>query len=243
MSQTDHFDAVAERYDRLRAPREVTPIHDLLAREGRFARRRVLDIGCGTGVHAAIFARRFGCEVAGIDASRGMLGEARAKLPDADFRHGLAEDLPFRDGAFDAALMMLVVHHLHRPRAFLEARRVLAPERSLLITTPNPAAFPAFWMAPLFPSYVAVEQERFPSFAALESDMLGAGFAGVRRIDHSVPRSFSREEALRKLHGRHASTFDLLDEDEYRAGLARAERELPETVEYRLELMVVVASR
>lgn len=243
MSQTEHFDAVADRYDRLRAPRDVTPIHELLAREGGLARKRVLDIGCGTGVHAAIFAKRFGCEVAGIDASRGMLGKARDKLPDADFRHGVAEDLPFRDGAFDAALMMLVVHHLDRPRAFVEARRILAPEGRLLITTTNPDAFPAFWMAPLFPSYVALEQGRFPSFAALESELLGAGFAEVRRIDHSVQRSFSREEALRKLHGRHASTFDLLDEDEYRVGVARAERELPETVEYRLELLVVVASR
>jgi ubiquinone/menaquinone biosynthesis C-methylase UbiE len=243
VSQIDHFDAVADRYDRLRAPRDVTPVHDLLAREGGFARKRVLDIGCGTGVHAAIFAKRFGCEVAGIDASRGMLAEARAKLPDADFRHGVADDLPFRDGAFDAALMMLVVHHLDRPRAFVEAHRALAPEGRLLITTPNPDAFPAFWMAPLFPSYVAVEQARFPSFAALESDLRGAGFDSVRRIDHTVPRSFSREEALGKLRGRHASTFDLLDEDEYRAGVARAERELPETVEYRLELIVAVASR
>jgi ubiquinone/menaquinone biosynthesis C-methylase UbiE len=243
VSQTDHFDAVASRYDRLRAPREVTPVHELLAREGDLAGRRVLDVGCGTGAHAAIFAERFGCEVAGLDASAGMLREARAKLPSADFRLGVAEELPFPDDAFDAALTMLVVHHLDRPRAFAEVRRVLVPRGRLLITTPNPEAFPRFWMAPLFPSYVAIERARFPGFAALQQDLRDAGFAAVRRIDHVVPRTFSREEALAKLRGRHASTFDLLDQDEYEAGVARAERELADPVEYPLELMVVVASK
>jgi ubiquinone/menaquinone biosynthesis C-methylase UbiE len=242
VSQTDHFDAVAARYDRLRAPEDVTPVHELLAREGDLGGRRVLDIGCGTGVHAAILAGHFGCRMAGIDASSGMLAEARAKLPAADLRQGLAEELPFADASFDAALMMLVVQHLDRPRAFSEARRVLAPSGRLLITTPDPDAFPRFWMAPLFPSYVQIEQDRFPDFASLDRDLREATFAAVRRIDHVVPRSFSREEALAKLHGRHASTFDLLDAGEYAAGLQRAERDLPDPVEYPLELMIVVAS-
>jgi ubiquinone/menaquinone biosynthesis C-methylase UbiE len=242
MSQTDHFDAVASRYDRLRAPLELTPIHELLAREGDLAGKRVVDIGCGTGAHAALLARHYACEMAGLDASDGMIAQARAKLAGADFRQGLAEELPFPDDVFDAALMMLVVHHLDRPRAFAETRRVLVPRGPLLISTPNPEALPRFWMAPLFPSYVAIEQARFPGFAVLERDLGDAAFAAVRRIDHVVPRAFSRDEALAKLRGRHASTFDLLDQDEYEAGVARAERELPDPVEYSLELMVVVAS-
>ncbi len=204
MSQTDHFDAVAARYDRLRVPEDVAPIHHLLAELADLQGKRVLDIGCGTGAHAAIFAARFGCALAGLDASRAMLREARAKLPDAELREGVAEQLPFADGSFDAALMMLVVHHLDRPRAFAEARRVLVPEGTLVITTSNPDAFPRFWMAPLFPSYVAVEQPRFPAFESLEDDLRGAGFGSVRRVDHTVPRRFTREEALAKLRGRHA---------------------------------------
>jgi len=243
VSQTEHFDGVAKNYDRLRAPLQLLPIHELLAREADFAGKRLLDIGCGTGSHAAVFAEEFRCEVSGIDASPGMLAEARQKLPAADLRLARAEDLPFDDCSFDAAVMMLVVHHLDRPRAFREAHRVLRPGGSLAITTSNPDAFPRFWMAPLFPSYVGIEQARFPSAASLEGDLLASGFQSIRRIAHVVPRAFSREEALAKLRGRHASTFDLLDEREYREGLARAERELPDPVEYSLELIVVVAAR
>ena len=242
MSQTDHFDALAPRYDELRAPLEPTALHHLLVREGDLAGKRVLDIGCGTGAHAAILARHFGCAPAGVDASDGMLAQARAKLPDADLRLGTAERLPFEDESFDAALMVFVVHHVDRPRAFAEARRVLVPRGRMLVVTSNPDALPGFWMASLFPSYVAVERARFPAFEALVEDLRSAGFRDVRRIDHSVPRRFTREEALAKLRGRYASTFDLLEPREYEAGVERAERELADPVEYSLELMVVVAS-
>jgi ubiquinone/menaquinone biosynthesis C-methylase UbiE len=243
VSQTEHFDAVSARYDELRAPREPTDVHRLLVREGAFAGRRVLDIGCGTGAHAAILAGHFGCDVAGVDSSEGMLAQARAKLPGADLRLGRAEELPFTDASFEAALMAMVAHHLDRPRAFAEARRVLVPGGRTLILTTNPEAFPRFWMAGLFPSYVAVERARFPSYEALADDLRGAGFRAIRRIDHSLQRRFTREEALAKLQGRYASTFDLLELREYEAGIARAERELPDPVEYSLELIVVVAEK
>jgi ubiquinone/menaquinone biosynthesis C-methylase UbiE len=243
VSQTEHFDAIAGVYDRLRAPQTVTSTHELLVREGDLAGKRVVDIGCGTGAHASILARHFGCEISGIDASEEMLAQARAKLPGADLRQGVAERLPFADSTFDGALMLLVVQHLDRPRAFAEARRVLVPAGRILITTTNPEAFPRFWMAQLFPSYVDVERGRFPSAVVLERELATAGFDSVRRIDHVIPRAFSREEALAKLRERYASTFDLLDVREYEAGVARAERELPETVEYALELLVLVGSQ
>jgi hypothetical protein len=53
----------------------------------------------------------------------------------------------------------------------------------------------------------------------------------------------SREEALAKLRGRYASTLDLLSEDEYAEGVAHAERELPDLVEYDLKQLIVIATR
>jgi hypothetical protein len=59
----------------------------------------------------------------------------------------------------------------------------------------------------------------------------------------SVDRRFSRDEALAKLRGRAYSTFALLDDAEYRAGLERAEAELPAVIEYTLALLLVTADR
>jgi ubiquinone/menaquinone biosynthesis C-methylase UbiE len=242
VSQIEHFDRIAERYDRLRAPPGVTEVHETLVREADLAGKRVLDIGCGTGVNLRILAEAFGCDVSGVDSSEGMLEEARRKMPHADLRLGVAERVPFEGGRFDAALMSLVVQHLDRPRAFAEAFRVLGAGGRLVIVTPEFESFPRAWMAPLFPSYVAVEQSRFPSQPALGGELPAAGFSEVRFVTVPVPRRFSREDAIERIRGRYASTFDLLSEEEYREGLARAELELPDPVEYLLELLVVVAT-
>lgn len=243
MSQTEHFDAIAARYDALRVPPGLTILHDTLVREGQLAEKRVLDIGCGTGAALAILAEDFGCTVAGIDPSEGMLAEARKRLPSADLRHGAAEQLPFDAESFDAAIMMTCVHLLDRPRAFAETGRVLVPGGRLVIATPDPAAFPRFWMAPLFPSYVAVEQARFPAPADLASGLATAGFADSRLVRLSTPRSFSKADALARLHGRVYSTLDHLPEAEVEEGIARAERGLPEQIEYLLEWAITVATR
>jgi ubiquinone/menaquinone biosynthesis C-methylase UbiE len=242
MSQVDHFDAVASRYDDLRRPGPLAR-YELLDRVGGLKGTRLLDIGCGTGVHLRAFQDLLGCRVSGIDPSPGMLREARTKLPDADLRPGRAEELPYGDDAFERAVMLLVVHHVDRPSAFAEARRVLEPGGCLIIQTADPAAFPSFWMAPLFPSYVDVEQRRFPAPLTLEQELLAAGFAAVRVTPHTVPRAFPRKEALERIRGRYASTFDHFSDEEYRAGLARAERELPATVEYTLEMLILRADR
>ena len=243
MSQVEHFDRLAGRYDDLRAPPGVTVLHETLVREADLGGKRVLDVGCGTGTNLRVLAESFGCRVAGVDSSAGMLEEARRKLPDADLRRGVAERLPFDDRSFDAALMSLVVHLLDRPRAFAEACRVLDTGGRLVVVTPDAESFPRAWMAPLFPSYVTVEQARFPFRAHLEAELPPAGFASVRIAALPVERRFTREHALERIRGRYASTFDHFSDEEYREGLARAEHELPDPVEYLLELLVVVARR
>jgi ubiquinone/menaquinone biosynthesis C-methylase UbiE len=243
VSQLDHFDRVAGRYDQLRSPPGLTILHDTLVKEGDLAGKRVLDIGCGTGAALSVLAREFGCTVAGVDPSPRMLAEARRKLPRVDIRKGVAEALPFANESFEAAMMMTVVQHVERARAFPEARRVLADDGRFLIVTPDPDMFPQAWMAPLFPSYVEIEQRRFPRRETLEEELHAAGFRAVRCVSLAVPRRFDRDYALERLRNRYASTFDHMSEAEFREGVARAERELPDPVEYVLEWAIVVADR
>jgi SAM-dependent methyltransferase len=77
---------------------------------------RVLDVGCGPGVLTEVLVDRLGAEaVAAIDPSGPFVEAARQRLPGVDVRVGSAEDLPYDDAGFDAALAQLVVQFMSDP--------------------------------------------------------------------------------------------------------------------------------
>jgi SAM-dependent methyltransferase len=200
----------------------------------------VLDIGCGTGRFLGQLA-----EVAkawGVDASPEMLDVARTRVSGAGLKLGSAEELPFKDRWFERATMWLVAHLLDRPRAFAEAHRVLAPDGRFAVATFDPSYFDEFWLNELFPSMEAADRERFPTAPELEAELGSAGF-DVRLLRLSQRGSLARADALERIRGKHISTFDLISEKEYEAGLERAERELPEQVDYRVEWLIAAAVR
>jgi ubiquinone/menaquinone biosynthesis C-methylase UbiE len=242
---TAHFDRLASRYSRLRAsPDYVDPLTEAVVELGDLHGRYVLDVGCGSGAVLRVLSRAFGITCVGVDASPKMIEVARRDAPEVAALHiGHAEELPFTDGSFEAALMRLVVHHLDRPQAFAELMRVLRPEGRLVISTSDPDAFASFWMAPFFSSYVAIERSRFPSGEELRQELEAAGFYSVQAVPFVLERRFSRVEALEKIRGRAYSTFELMSEPEYEQGLAAAEAGLPEEITYDLRLLNAVAVR
>lgn len=105
------FDRVAGIYDATRwsgVPPEImrkllTTMKELFA-----GSHTILDVGTGTGRFAKYF-QDAGFQVVGIDLSLSMMAKAREKnlrnLLQADAHH-----LPFRDGTFDGAIMIHVLH-------------------------------------------------------------------------------------------------------------------------------------
>jgi len=200
-----------------------------------------LDIGCGTGrVEQALEGR---ARVWGVDASEKMLTVAQRRGLSARFKLARAEQLPFKDGWFERAIMWLVVHLVDRPRALAEAYRVLAPGGRLAIVTFHPDYFGRYWANRLFPSIEEIDRTRFPTQDRLREELLSARFGHVRFERLSQNGVLSREKALERISRRHISTFDLLDDEEIRAGAEQAEHELPDRIEYPIELLIAIAER
>ena len=97
---------------------------------------RVADLGCGTGNCTELLAAWVN-KVIAIDRSNEMLEGARARLErvgarvdHVDFVEGDLTKIPLSGGSVDAAVCMLVAHHLPNPiEALKEMRRILTDEQ------------------------------------------------------------------------------------------------------------------
>lgn len=120
------FVVSAAAYDRFMG-RYSVPLSSRFADwAGIAAGQRVLDVGCGPGaLTSELVARVGGAAVSAVDPSEPLGAAARARNPAVDVQQASAEQLPFEDQAFDAALAQLVVHFMSDPAAGVaEMRRV-----------------------------------------------------------------------------------------------------------------------
>ena len=129
MATTAAYDEIADWYEtqflagQAGDPLGVTRALRSLLGEGDGA-ATCLEIGCGTGVHAAT-VRSLGWRPLGVDLSAGMLRWARGRLPvvRADVAH-----LPFASCSFPVVASVMVHTDMPAYPAILrEAARVLAP--------------------------------------------------------------------------------------------------------------------
>jgi ubiquinone/menaquinone biosynthesis C-methylase UbiE len=125
------FDHLAEEYD-FAASLERRP--DFFLSQLPANRRRVLDVGCGTGILAIELSRHFESVVA-IDISEPMLAIARGKRAAANIEYRLADanQLVLEQG-FDAIVSHTTFHHLDDVSQTLDVlKAALAPGGHLIL--------------------------------------------------------------------------------------------------------------
>lgn len=162
------------------------PVHDaVLAGLRAHPPRRVLDLGCGTGLLSARLRDELrDVAVIGCDHSRGMLRQARAGAPRGLWVQGDAQRLPFQDGAFDTLVSTEAFHWFpDQVEALHEMRRVLQPGGRLwlaLVNTPADAIGQAVWWM----SRAAGQPFYWPTSERLRALLVDAGFRveGQQRI-------------------------------------------------------------
>ncbi len=142
----EFFSSAAGQWDKLR--RELFGVHsEVPALLGLLdSDWTVGDLGCGTGRVATALAPFVGRIVA-VDSSAQMLEAARQRLAALDgplagrveLRQGELEALPLATAELDAAVLLLVLHHIVDPgEALVEVARTLKPGGRLLIVDMAP---------------------------------------------------------------------------------------------------------
>lgn len=154
------------------------PVHDVVLHVlRRSSPRRVLDVGCGTGLLAARLRREFdGAQVVGCDFSGGMLRHAAAREPSLAWVQGDALRLPFRAASFEAIVSTESFHWFPDPDAALgEFFRVLVPGGRVLIALVNPP-FGVMSRAARVASQLAGEPLEWPTRQRMRARVEAAGF-------------------------------------------------------------------
>ena len=113
---------------------QQTPVYEeALARAPVGPGHHVLDVGCGTGVFLRMCVDR-GATASGIDAADSLLEIARARVPQADVRHGDMQTLPYPDDTFDLVTGFTSFFFADdMVGAIAEARRVARPGAPIVI--------------------------------------------------------------------------------------------------------------
>jgi SAM-dependent methyltransferase len=142
---------------------------------------RVLNVGAGAGSYEPVDRR-----VVAVEPSAAML--AQRPSASAPTVRGVAEHLPFGDGAFDGALALLTVHHWPDPMAGLEELRRVTAGPVVVLTFDRHIHGEQWLVAEYLPAMLDLDAS-LPSPTAI-AEGLGGGAVEVLPIPHDCVDGF-----------------------------------------------------
>jgi SAM-dependent methyltransferase len=179
----------------------------------------VLNVGAGTGSYEPA-----GRDVTALEPSREMIAQRPPGSPPVI--EGVAEDLPFEDDSFDAAMALITVHHWNDAQKGLDEMVRVARDRVLVLTfTPVPPV--ELWMQrDYFPRILEFHAEMMMPIDGLAAMLPGASVEPVP-IPNGCTDGFwlaiyDRPEMHLDPNVRRASSsWHHMDQDEIDRGLAK----------------------
>jgi len=150
--------------------------------------KKVLDVGCGTGIILSLLSKNESISLSGVDLSENMLKIAKQKLDDrVELKIGDSEQLPWKNNTFDAIICTDSFHHYPEPEKVLgEMARVLKSSGHIIIGDPWMMA-PFRQVANFMLKYGNSGDYRIYSKAEISNLLLKSGFASVKwsRVNHN----------------------------------------------------------
>ncbi len=127
------YTQTAKSYNELHGSEQLKKINIVLENIKIKPKDKILDVGCGTGIFfEELERRRIKCSKFGIEPSKEMLKQCRAK---AELKQGFAETLPYKDKTFDIITSITAIHNFKNiKKAIKEMKRVLKDKGRAAIT-------------------------------------------------------------------------------------------------------------
>ncbi len=170
------YDQIGRTYTTTRNadPRVATAIWRGLGRA-----RTVVNVGAGAGAYEPP-----DCEVTAVEPSTVMIAQRPAGA--APVVQARAQELPFGDASFDAAMAVLSDHHWSdRPQGFAELKRV-ARDRVVLFNA-NPAEADRLWLTREYlPGFIQLIPTRYRDTDIWERE-LRAAFGEISLVPVPIP--------------------------------------------------------
>jgi ubiquinone/menaquinone biosynthesis C-methylase UbiE len=187
----------------------------------------ILDLGAGTGRFSTMLADAFDASVIAVEPSEKMRAEAArgSAHPRVVYRDGVAAAIAAAEGEFDFAFLSMVIHHVPDVAACArELHRVVRRDGLVFIRNVFSGRLDGVRHYEFFPSARAIDETRLPTVERVRDAFVAQGFEPVtldtleQEIDVSLNAHYERL-TLRAL-----STFELISDAEFEAGLARLRR-------------------
>lgn len=132
------YKAWSDTYDRI--PNLLIEVEEPVVRSliQEFNKGKALDAACGTGRYSQIL-HSLGHDVVGVDRTPEMLGQARSRVPKANFILGDLNRLPVQSSSMDLAICALALTHLSSPnKAIKELNRVVRRGGHIILSDIHP---------------------------------------------------------------------------------------------------------
>ncbi len=181
----EKYDLIGQNYNATRKADVfiVSRILDLLSCKSD---DKILDVGCGTGNYTIEISKN-GFEITGLEPSEKMLSEAKLKSQKINWVQDSAENIPFENETFEAAIATLTIHHWKDlENGFSEVIRTLKNHGTFLIFTSTSEQMKNYWLNHYFPEMMEKSVAQMPSFSLIKENLEINGFEIIEIEKYSI---------------------------------------------------------